>query len=150
MKASKNKKISLVKSSLYSIGLYAILLIMQLFYLIEDKLSFQSLFLGTVYVPLLISGIILLLVIVVGIFRVKQERKTEASDELAEFNNYKAGYITKYICILLIPIGILLLNYFHLLQEDDTVGNVSTVLFISLCITEIIHSIVFIVLEKKG
>jgi len=150
MKAPKNEKISLVKSALYSIGLYMTILLFQIYKFIKNALPPQALFLGSVYVPLLISCIMLLLLIVVVIFRSKQERKTEAPDELADFNKYKAAYITKYICLFLVPIVVLLLNDFNLMSEEDMVGNVLSVFLVSLSITEIIHNIVFIVLEKKG
>jgi len=150
MKAQKNEKISLVKSALYSIVLYMTLLLMQIYILVKNTLPPKPIFLGPIYVPLLISCLMLVLLIAVAVLQIKQTRKAEDPDELADFNKYKAGYITKYICIFLIPIIILFLNEFNLMREEDIVDNVMRVFLIGLSITEIIHNIVFIVLEKKG
>lgn len=150
MKTQKNEKISLVKSALYSIGLYFAILLMQIYSLVKNSLPPKPIFLGPVYVPLLISCLMLVLLIAVAVLHVKQTRKAETSDELADMNKYKAGYFTKYICLFLIPIVILLLNEFNLMQGDDIVDKVMRVFLINLSIVEIVHNIVFIVLEKKG
>lgn len=79
----------------------------------------------------------------------KQYRNRETTDELADLNKYKAGYITKYISIFMVAIIILLVKDFNLILQEDIVGNVLSVLVICLSFTELIHNIVFIILEKK-
>lgn len=78
-----------------------------------------------------------------------QYRKRETTDELANLNNYKAGYITKYVSIFVIAIIILLVKDFNLVLKEDIVGNALSVFLISLSFTELIHNIIFIILEKK-
>ena len=92
----------------------------------------------------------LLLLVVVGVLRVRQGRRREQTDELAVLHNYKAGYIAKYLSVLLIAVIILLVKDFSLVLNEDMVGNVLTVLLICFSFTEIIHNIVFIILEKVG
>lgn len=149
MKTMEAKKISLVQYSIYSIGLYVTILLGQFYLIIKNILPLVPVYIGPIYLPLFISGIMLLLLIVAGILMIKQYRNREATDELADLNNYKAGYIAKYISIFVITIIILLIKDFNLILKEDIVGNILSVLLISLSITELIHNIVFIILEKK-
>ncbi len=149
MKTTEVKKVSLVRDSMYSIGLYVTILLGQLYIIIKHNLPLTPIFIGPIYLPSLINGILVLLLLVVTVLTMKQHRNREKSDELADFNHYKAGYITKYICIFVFTIIILLANYFKWTLKDDTVGNVLSVFVISLSFTEMIHNIVFVILEKK-
>ncbi len=79
----------------------------------------------------------------------KQYQNREARDELADLNNYKAGYITKYISVFVNAIIILFVKDFNVILKEDIVGNILSVFLISLSLTELIHNIVFIILEKK-
>lgn len=144
------KKVSLVKDSLYSIGLYTVILLGQFYQIIKKVLPSAPVYIGPVYLPLVISILMLLLLVAVGILRVRQGRRREQTDELAVLHNYKAGYIAKYLSVLLIAVIILLVKDFSLVLNEDMVGNVLTVLLICFSFTEIIHNIVFIILEKVG
>lgn len=151
MKTPKSQKISLVKNSLYSIGLYATILLMQIYTFIKNSLPVSStpIFIGPIYLPLLISCIMLLLLVSVAILRSKQSRNTEATDELADLHKYKAGYFTKYITVFTIPVIILLMKECNWMPKEDLVGNVLSAILISISITEIIHNVIFIILDKK-
>lgn len=78
----------------------------------------------------------------------KQHRNREATDELAELNNYKAGYITKYVSMFAFAIAIILIQDFTLILKEDVVGNIMSVIVISISFTELVHNVVFIILEK--
>lgn len=148
MKKEGNKKISLVKDSMYSIGLYATILLAQFYIIIKHILPSMPLYVGTIYVPTLIEIIILLLLVVTGVLAMKKHRNREATDELAILNNYKAGYITKYISMFVVAIVILLVKDFNRILQDDIVGNVMCVIVICISFTELLHNLVFIILEK--
>lgn len=149
MKTAEVKKVSLVQYSKYSIGLYANILLGEIYIIIKNILPSAPIYIGPIYLPLLISGIMLLLLIAAGVLMMKQYKNRDTIDELADLNNYKAGYIAKYISIFVIAIIILLVKDFNVILKKDVVGNVLSVFLISLSLTELIHNIVFIILEKK-
>ena len=150
MKKTEAKKVSWVRDSAYSIGLYATILLGQFYIIIKNILPATPIYIGPVYLPLLVEVILLLLLIAAGVLTFKQHRNRETTDELAVLHQYKAGYITKYICMFVAAIVILLVKDFTLiLRENDVIGNVLSIIVISICFTELIHNIVFIILEKK-
>lgn len=149
METTGTKKVSLVRYSVYSIGLYVTILLGQFYIIIKNILPSAPIYIGPIYLPLLMSVIMLLLLIAVGVLMMKQYRNREVTDELADLNKYKAGYIAKYISIFVIAIIILLVKDFNLILKEDVVGNVLSVFIISLSFTELVHNIVFIILEKK-
>lgn len=148
MKAIETKKISLVNYALYSICLDITILLGQVYIIVKNILPSTPIYIGSVYLPLFISGILLLLLIVAGLLMMKQYRNREAKDELADLNNYKAGYITKYISMFAVAIAIILIKDFNLILKSDIVGNAMSVIVICLSFTELVHNIVFIILEK--
>ena len=148
MKKVGNKKISLVKDSMYSIGLFATILLTQFYIIIKNILPSMSIDAGSTYVSMLIEAILLLLLVVAGVLTMKKHRNREMTDELAVLNNYKAGYITKYITMFVAAIVILLVKDFNLILQDDVLGNVMCVVVICISFTELVHNIVFIILEK--
>ena len=78
----------------------------------------------------------------------KQHRNREATDELAELNNYKAGYITKYVSMFAFAIVIILIQDFTTILKEDVVGNIISVIVIGISFTELVHNVVFVILEK--
>ncbi len=144
----KTTKISLVKYAMYSIALDIAILLGQLYIIIKNILPLTPIFIGPIYLPLLISCLLLALLIVAGILTIKQWRNRESKDELADLNNYKAGYITKYICMFVAAITIILVKDFNLILREDVVGNALSIIVICLSFTELVHNIVFIILEK--
>lgn len=149
MKTEGTKKVSLARYSVYSIGLYVTILLGQFYIIIKNVLPSTPIYVGPIYLPLLIGVILLLLLITTGILMMKRYRNRETTDELAVLNNYKAGYIAKYISIFVVAIVILLVKDFNLILKEDVVGNVLSVFIISISFTELVHNIVFIILEKK-
>lgn len=149
MKTTKEKKISLVTYSAYSIVLYVAILLGQFYIIIKNILPSALIYIGSIYLPSLITGILLLLLIAAGALMMKQHRNREASDELADLNSYKAGYIAKYISIFAIATIIILVKDFNLILKEDIVGNVLSVFTITISFTELVHHIVFIILEKR-
>lgn len=148
MKKAGTKKISLVKDSMYSIGLYATILLGQFYIIIKNIMPSMRNYVGPIYVPTLIETILLLLLILAGVLTMKKHRSREATDELAILNNYKAGFITKYISIFVVAIVILLVKDFNRILQEDAVGNVMSVIVICISFTELLHNVVFIILEK--
>ena len=150
MKTTETKKVSLVKDSAYSIGLYATILLGQFYIIIKNILPATQIYIGPIYLPLLVEVILLILLILAGVLTMKQHRNRETTDELAVLHQYQAGYITKYISIFAVAIVILLVKDFTLiLRENDVIGNVISIIVMSISFTELIHNIVFIILEKK-
>ena len=149
MKTKGEKKISLVRYSIYSIGLDAAILLGQIYLIIKNILPSAPIYIGPIYLPLLISVLLLLLLITAWVLMMKQGRRRETTDELAKLNQYKAGYITKYISIFMLVIIVLLVKDFSFMLKENVFVNALSVLLISLSFTELIHNIVFIVLEKK-
>lgn len=149
MRTTETKKVSLVKYAAYSIGLYVTILLMQFYTIIKNLLPSVPIYIGPIYLPLLISGMMLLLLVAAGLLTMKQARHKEKEDELSQLNNYKAGYIAKYISIFVIAVIILLVKDFTLILKEDVVGNILSVFLICFSLTELIHNIVFIILEKK-
>lgn len=149
MKTAKDKKISLVKYSAYSIALYLTILLGQAYIIIRNTLPSAPIYIGPIYLSSLITGVLLLLLIAAGVLMMKQHRNREASDELADLNSYKAGYIAKYISIFAIAGAIILVRDFNLVLKEDIVGNALSVFIISISFTELIQHVVFIILEKR-
>lgn len=148
MKTTREKKVSLVKYSMYSIALYTTILLGQFYIILKNILSSMPIYIGTIYLPLFIDVILLLLLIAAGILTMKQRRNRETTDELAILNNYKAGYITKYISIFVVAVVILLVKDFNLILKEDVVGNALSIILLCLSFTELVHNIVFVILEK--
>lgn len=88
METTGTKKVSLVRYSVYSIGLYVTILLGQFYIIIKNILPSTPIYIGPIYLPSLISGIMLLLLIAAGGLMMKQYRNREATDELADLNNY--------------------------------------------------------------
>lgn len=147
MKTTGKKKISLVKDSAYSIGLYAVILLGQL-YIILKRMFPSAPLTGPGSLALLVECILVFLLIVAGILTMKQHRNREASDELSISNNYKAGYITKYVSVFVIAIMILLVKDFRFLFQENNWGNSMSVIICCISFTELIHNLVFVILEK--
>lgn len=148
MKTIETKKVSLVKYAIYSIGLDVTILLGQLYIIMKNIQPSTPIYIGPVYLPLLISCMLFLLLIVAGLLMMKQYRNREAKDELADLNNYKAGYITKYVSVFAIAIVIILVKDFNLILTEDVVGNVLSIILLCFSFTELVHNIVFIILEK--
>ena len=71
---------------------------------------------------------------------------TEKTDELAALHRYKAGYIAKYISLLIIAITICIIKNFEPIFTDYY-DNI-TIGIVILLLGELITNITFIILEK--
>lgn len=149
MKTTGEKKISLVRSAVYSIVLEMTILLGQIYLIIKNMLPSKPIFIGPIYVPLFLSSLLLVLLIVVAIFVTSRRRKTETTDELADLNKYKAGYIAKYISVIAMVIAIILIRDFNVIMRDDFVGYALCIFVIGISFMELVHNIVFIILEKR-
>lgn len=149
MKRTGEKKISLVRGAVYSIVLELTILIVQIYLIVKNMLPTKAIYIGPVYLPMLFSSLFLLLLIAVGIFVLSRCRKTEATDELAEFNKYKAGYIAKYISVFAMVIAIIVIRDFNVILKGDFVGFAMCILVIGISFMELVHNIVFIILETR-
>lgn len=146
---STAKKIPLTKTAIYKIILNTFILLIQAGIIVKHTLPNTPFFLGPIYVPLLISTITLIVYIVFFVFYLRKLKNTEKIDELAEQHRYKAGFITKYILIIIIILAILLIKDFSILLTNDTVGNILSIYLIVFSLSEIIEEITFLILEKK-
>ena len=108
-----------------------------------------SSYIGPIYLSLLYAVLMLILLIMAGILLMKQYKNREKDDELSNLNNYKAGYIAKYISVVIFSVVVLLVKDFSLIFGEDVIGNVLVVFLMSISITDLIHNIIFIILEKK-
>ena len=144
------KKVPLTKTAIYKIILNTFILVMQVGIIVKHTLPDAPIFIGPIYVPLVISTITLIVYIAFFIFYLKKLKNTEKIDELAKQHRYKAGFITKYILIIIIILAILLVKDFSILLTDDTVGNILSIYLIVFSLSEIIEEITFLILEKKG
>lgn len=149
MKTAKTKKVSLVKCAAYAIGLDLITLLVQICVIIKNIYPSVSSYIGPIYLSLLYAVLMLILLIMAGILLMKQYKNREKDDELSNLNNYKAGYIAKYICVVIFSVVVLLVKDFSLIFGEDVIGNVLVVFLMSISITDLIHNIIFIILEKK-
>lgn len=149
---NKKKKLSLTQFAALQIALYAALFCSMTFCIINDYLfpPNNPVYIGPIYLPLLLSIINLVLIIVVCITIIVKSAHKDKTDELANLHMYKAGYITKYISIFIVIAAILLIKDFNLiLNENDMVGNVMNLFVMILSLFQIVHYTTFIILEKK-
>lgn len=148
MKNTERKKISRSTHAIWSALYWATLLFSQLIMAYMNTHLSDPLYLGPLYVPLLIDLAVLILIIVAFIVYRKKEKQSEKNDELSALNEYKAGLITKYILVFVFAAFVLTIQDFSVFYTDDILGNIMRTFLIFLSITEIIHNIVFIILEK--
>lgn len=150
MENTKQKKISITNHAMWTALYWAVLLFTQLLMIYMNTHLSGPIFLGPIYVPLLIDTIALILLIIAIIIFYKKTKQREKNDELADLNQYKAGYITKYILVFIFAAIVLTIKDFKPFYTDDIVGNIMRTFFIFLSINEIIQNIVFIILEKTN
>lgn len=144
------EKISLVKSSVNFIVVYVVLILCQLYDIIENLYPTKPIFAGTVYLPLLIS--IFQLVLIVGTIYVAYSRAKNSDkwDELAKMHMYKAGYYAKYVFLVMVMLLVILVKDFSFLFEKDMVGGIISVVILGNCFADMLMHIVFIILEKMN
>ena len=144
------KKITHSNHALWAALYWAAILFTQLIMLYMNTSLSYPLYLGPLYVPLFIDIAVIVLIIVAYVVYYKKSKQREKRDELSDYNQYKAGYITKYILAIVFAVIILTIKDFSPFYTDDFFGNIMRTLLIFFSINEIIHNIVFFILEKQN
>lgn len=144
------EKISLVKSSVYFIIFYIVLILSQLYDIIENLYPTKPIFVGTVYLPFLISIIRLVLIVVITYMTFSRTKNSDKWDELAKMHMYKAGYCAKYVFLIMVMLLVILIKDFSFLFEKDMVGGIISVIILGSCFADMLMHIVFIILEKMN
>lgn len=149
MATTKSSTISLSKYAIYSCILYATLFLSQIYLAAKSCVKFVPIFIGPVYLPLVISVLVLILLIAVTILAMTKSRRKDRQDELAEFHRYKAGYITKYIFGLILILTIAAVKDFSPFFTEGLVHVVIRIFVLLVSLWEFIENLIFIILEKK-
>lgn len=144
------EKISLIKLSAYFIVLYIVLILSELYDILKNLYPTKPIFVGTVYLPLLISHLKLVLIVVVGYMAYSRYINSDKWDELAKMHMYKAGYYAKYIFLILLILLVILVKDFSFLFEKDMVGGILSAIVLGFCFSDMLMHIVFIILEKTN
>lgn len=150
MTNTKSSTISLSKYSVYSCILNAAVFMSQIYLVTKEYVTFIPQFIGLIYVPLAISIVMLILLVAILIFTITQGRKRECRDELADFNRYKAAYITKFIFGTILIFSIVIIKDFRPFLSGKFVIDLMSIFVILLTLWEFIDNIVFIILEKNN
>lgn len=150
MENKKKKTLSLTNHAIWTALYWTALLFSQLIMIYLNTALSDPLYLGPIYVPLLLDLVVLILIIVVFVVYRKKSKQREKSDELSELNEAKAGWITKYILVFVFGAMVFLIQDFSPFYTDDVYGNLMRTFLIFLSISEIIHNIIFVILEKQN
>lgn len=150
MENKKTKKISLSTHAMWTALYWTVLLFTQLIMIYLNTSLSDPLYLGPIYIPLLLDIIVLVLVISVYVIYRKKSKQREKSDELSNLNEATAGQITKYILVFVFGAMVFLIQDFRPFYTDDVFGNFMRTFLVFLSISEIIHNIVFFILEKQN
>ncbi len=145
---SKPKRTSLVKNAAWSAVLEATLVLINIIMFIKNQIIFTAEdYLAPVPLPLFISSASFILLLIIGILSIVQTKNTEKEDELSSLNRYKAGYISKYICIIALIATIWYIHDFGFAFTGDFVDNLRLPITIFM-FSRLVENIIFIILEK--
>lgn len=142
------KKPSLVKQAAWLAILNGVVALSQIVILIKRQIPFTAEdYLAPVPVPILISLLSLIALVVTAGLTIFFTHGSEKDDELSKLHRYKAGYISKYICLALIIAIIWIIKDFRFAFPGNFMDGINLPLAIftlALCV----ENIVFIILEK--
>lgn len=144
------EKISLVKSSVNFIVLYVTLILSQLYDIIKNIYPTNPIFVGAVYLPLMISILKLVLIVVIAYLAFSRAKNSDKWDELAKMHMYKAGYYAKYVFLIMVMLLVILVKDFSFLFEKDMFDGITAVIVLGICFADMLMHIVFIILEKTN
>lgn len=145
---NKPKRTSLVKNAVWSAILEATLVFINIIVFIKNQIIFTAEdYLAPVPLPLFISSASLILLIIIGLLSLTQTKNTEKEDELSSLNRYKAGYISKYICIIALTAAIWHIHDLSFAFTGDFVDNLRLPITIFM-FSRFVENIIFIILEK--
>lgn len=150
MENKKTKKISLSTYAIWTALYWTVLLFTQLIMIYLNTSLSDPLYLGPIYIPLLLDIIVLVLVISTYVVYRKKSKQREKSDELSNLNEVNAGQITKYILVFVFGVMVFSIQDFSPFYTDGVFGNFMRTILIFLSISEIIHNIIFVILEKQN
>ncbi|MBP3351580.1 MAG: hypothetical protein J6L65_04165 [Lachnospiraceae bacterium] len=144
------KKPSLVKQAAWMAVLNGVVALSQIAILIKRQIPFTAEdYLAPVPVPILISLLSLIALVVTAGLTIFFTHGTEKEDELSKLHRYKAGYISKYIFLILIIAVIWIIKDFRFAFPGDFIDGISlplAIFMLPLCI----ENIIFIILEKHN
>lgn len=145
---SKRKKPSLVRQAVCLAVLDAVVALSQIAILIKRQIPFTAEdYMAPVPMPILISLLSLIALVVTAVLTIIFTHGTEKEDELAKLHRYKAGYISKYICLALIIAVIWIIKDFSFAFPEyfmDGINLPLAIFTLALCV----ENIIFIILEK--
>lgn len=145
---NKPQKSSLVKSAVWSAILDFFIILIHLYLLLKPNLTFiPDNYLSNAIISIGICFIFIILMIVVLILAISQTWNTEKQDELSKLHKYKAGYISRYICIICIIVAICIIKDFRFAFTDDYFDNMR-IPFVIFFFAQLVENIIFIILEK--
>ncbi|MBR4084958.1 MAG: hypothetical protein IKK33_11830 [Lachnospiraceae bacterium] len=145
---TKTKKHSQVKNALLSCAVDLFIIIILVGGFVEriyraNHFDIQDYNPTNVTIRNLFRLLIILFLIFMSIYRLKFINSTEKTDELSDLHRYKAGYIAKYISLLVIIIGICTIKNFEPIFTDFF-DNISLAIVI-LLFGELITNTTFII-----
>lgn len=144
----KSKKTSLVKNAAWSAALEATLVILSIIMFIKNQMVFTAEdYAAPIPLPLFISSASVVLLIIIGILTIAQTKNTEKGDELSAQNKYKAGYISKYVCVIVLTAAIWHIHDFSFAFTGDFIDNLRLPIAIFM-FSQLVENIIFIILEK--
>ena len=142
------KKTSLVKNAAWSAVLEVTLVVISIIMFIKNQMVFTAEdYAAPIPLPLFISTASAVLLIIIGILAIAQTKNTEKGDELSARNKYKAGYISKYICIIALTAAIWHIHDFSFAFTGDFIDNLRLPIAIFM-FSQLVENIIFIILEK--
>lgn len=145
---NKPKKTSLVKNAAWSAILEATLVVINIVMFIKNQIIFTAEdYLAPVPLPLFISSASSILLIIIAILAIAQTKNTEKGDELSSRNKYKAGYISKYVCVIVLTAVIWHIHDFSFAFTGDFIDNLRLPITIFM-FSQLVENIIFIILEK--
>lgn len=146
---TKRTKTSIVGNAAWVAALDAATVISQIVILIKRQINFAAEdYLTPIPIPILMTAIPLIVMILLLIVTIVNAIKTEKEDELSKINRYKAGYISKYVCLGVIIIGICIIKNFEFAFQGDFIDNISLPIVI-FAFEQFVENITFIILEKS-
>ncbi len=145
---NKPKKASLVKNAAWSVASEILLIFIYLFLLLKPKLIFiPNDYLADALVSMAACISLVIFAIIYAIVAISQTWHTEKQDEMSKLHKYKAGYISKYICIVAIVIAVWIIKDFSFAFTGDLFTKISPIIIVY-AFSQLTENIIFIILEK--
>lgn len=145
---NKPRKTSLVKNAAWSIASEIFIIIIYLYLLFKPRFVFIPSNPMANSLAHIIAGLALIIFEILFVcLSFSQTRNVENQDELSKFHKYKAGYISRNVCLIAIFIAILLIKDYSFMQGGDIFAKISPAVII-FAFARLVENITFIILEK--